>query len=379
MCSPFDAISSPSCANMALKKTADISQDRFGTEAAAMVKRDFYVDNVLKSQKTEKSAIDLVKNVREMCASGGFKLTKFISNSRRVLETIPIEDHAKGLKDLDLKFDSLPIERALDVLWNVESDTLEFKITLLDKPLTHRGLLATVNSIYDPLGLIGPLLLPGRHIFQQVCCERKGWDEPVSDEIRCAWEKWRQDLQVVDKIKFDHCYKPADFGDLSSAQLHLFTDASTVGYGQASYLRLENTEGHVHCSLVMGKSRVAPAKLVTVPHLELTAASLSVKVGYMLRSELSFEELSDVYWKDSQVVLGYINNDIKRFYVFVANRVQLINDYTDKEKWNFVDSKNNPADHGSRGLSGKTFCKLKVGFMVLNSCGSLWNIGRSKN
>ena len=91
-----------------------------------------------------------------MCASGGFKLTKFISNSRRVLQTILIEDHAKGLKDLDPKFDRLLIERALDMLWNVENDTLEFKITLVDKPLTGRGILATVSLIYDPLGLVGP-------------------------------------------------------------------------------------------------------------------------------------------------------------------------------------------------------------------------------
>ena len=71
--------------------------------------------------------------------------------------------------------------------------------------------------------------------------------------MRCALEKWRQDLQIVHKIKFDRCYKPADFGDLSSAQLRLFLDASTAGYGQANYLRLENTEGRIHCSLVMEK------------------------------------------------------------------------------------------------------------------------------
>ena len=121
---------------MALKKTADDSQDSFGKEAACMVKRDFHVDDLLKFQKTKESAIDLVKNVRGMCSSGGFKLTEFIPNSRRVLETIPIEDHTKGLKDLDLKFDSLPTERALGMLWNVENDTLEFKITLVDKLLT---------------------------------------------------------------------------------------------------------------------------------------------------------------------------------------------------------------------------------------------------
>ena len=99
-----------------------------------------------------------------------------------------MEDHDKGLKDLDLKFDSLHIPRVFGMLRNVENDTLEFKITLVDKMLTRRGILATVSSIYDPLGLVGPLLLPGRHILQQICCERKDWDEPVSDGIICAWE-----------------------------------------------------------------------------------------------------------------------------------------------------------------------------------------------
>ena len=62
------------------------------------------------------------------------------------------------------------------------------------------------------------------------------------------------------------------------------------------------------------------------------------------------------------MVLGYINNETKRFHVFVANRVQLINDHTDKEQLNFVDSKNDPANHGSRGLSGKNFLQAKSWF-----------------
>ena len=149
------------------------------------------------------------------------------------------------------------------MLWNVENDILEFKITLVNKLLTCRGVLGTVGLIYDPLGLIGPLLLPGRRILQQICCERTDWDEPVSDEIRCAWEKWRQDLQVVDKIKFDQCYKPAD--------CVVICPTSSVCYGQAGYLHLQHTEGRIHCPLVMGKSRIAPANLVTVPRLELVS------------------------------------------------------------------------------------------------------------
>ena len=65
------------------------------------------------------------------------------------------------------------------MVWKVENDTHEFKITLVDKPLTRRGILVTVSSIYDRLGLVGPLLLPGRRTFPQICCERKDWDEPA--------------------------------------------------------------------------------------------------------------------------------------------------------------------------------------------------------
>ena len=52
-----------------------------------------------------------------------------------------------------------------------------------------------------------------------------------------------------------------------SAELHHFSDASQSGYGQCSYLRLMDKKKRVHCSLVIGKARVAPLKLVTIPRL----------------------------------------------------------------------------------------------------------------
>ena len=44
----------------------------------------------------------------------------------------------------------------------------------------------------------------------------------------------------------------------------------------------------IHCTLVMGKSRVAPLKPVTIPRLELTAAVCSVRISQQLRRELSY-------------------------------------------------------------------------------------------
>ena len=80
-----------------------------------------------------------------MCATGGFRLTKFISNDRKVIGSIRIEEHAKEIKNVDLNHDPLPMERALEMLWNVENDQLEFSITLKDRPQTRRGILCNDN------------------------------------------------------------------------------------------------------------------------------------------------------------------------------------------------------------------------------------------
>ncbi len=73
----------------------------------------------------------------------------------------------------------------------------------------------------------------------------------------------------------------------------------------------------------------------------------------MLNVELSYKNIVDIFWTDSTVVLGYISNDSKRFQVFVANRVQQIRNVTSLEQWNYVESKDNPADDASRGLTAE--------------------------
>lgn len=138
-----------------------------------------------------------------------------------------------------------------------------------------------------------------------------------------------------------------------STQLHHFSDASTTGYGQCSYVRVVDDKGQIHCSLIMGKARVAPLKMVTIPRLELTAAVVSVRVSDIPRQELQYERVEEIFWTDSKVVLGYIKNDSKRFHVFVANRVQQIRDQTSPSQWRHVETKCNPADDASRGITAK--------------------------
>ena len=81
-------------------------------------------------------------------------------------------------------------------------------------------------------------------------------------------------------------------------------------------------------SFVMGKARVTPKKTVSIPRLELAAATISVKIGDLLKNELEYEDIKDYYWTDSKDVLGFISNDSCRFHTYVANRVQLIHEHT---------------------------------------------------
>ena len=160
----FGGVSSGACSNYALRRTAIENENKY---AAKTLKNNFYVDGMLKSVENEDKAITLMKDVKLMCQEGNFNLTKFASSSKRVLQSIPEKDRKMGVKNSDL-LRSLPEERALGVLWNVENDTLGFKVNLKEKPLTRRGVLSVLSSIYDPLGFGAPFL-KGNRIIQKVC------------------------------------------------------------------------------------------------------------------------------------------------------------------------------------------------------------------
>ena len=166
--------------------------------------------------------------------------------------------------------------------------------------------------------------------------------------MQAQWQRWVRELPLLEKMRVPRCFKPSGMRDIKKVELHHFSNASTEGYGQCTYLRLTDVKDLVHCSLVMGKARVAPLKLVTIPRLELTAALTSVRVSRTLGRELTYAGVKEVFWTDSKVVEGYNYNEARRFHTYVANRVQQIRDHTQPEQWKYVDSDNNPAREDQR-------------------------------
>lgn len=349
----FGAASSPACANFGLKYIAAQGQGQFSEATIRFIERNFYVDDGLISFHSEKEAIRLVNEAKQLCNMGKLRLHKFISNSQQVLDSLPKEDCAETVRNQDLAFGEQQIERALGVKWCIASDNFQFRVVVNERPLSRRGVLSTVASIYDPLGFVAPFVLHGKQILQQMCRDKADWDEPLSSELKPRWESWLSDLKNLADVKIDRCYLPKDFQAVQKYELHYFSDASVTGYGACTYLRAISESGQVHCSLVFAKSRVAPTKVTTVPRLELSAAVVAVRTSDMLKSELELENVEEFFWTDAQVVLGYINNEARRFHVFVANRIQRIKESTKPLQWKYVTSEDNPADHASRGLKAK--------------------------
>lgn len=271
----FGATSSPSCASYALRRTAEDGRERATPETVETILNNLYVDDCLSSLPSDEHAVTLAKDVRTLCLSGGFRLTKWTSNSRALLMSIPEEDRASEVKDLNLDNDRLPMERALGVQWCTQSDTFQLKVDVQEKPCTRRGILSVISSAYDPLGFLAPFILPAKLLLRELCKEKKAWDEEVSEEQTKRWKKWLVGLQRLSSFSVDRCIKPAGFGAVESAQLHHFSDASNNGYGTVSYILLTDKNDQKSISFLMGKSRVALLKQVTVPRMELTAAVIA--------------------------------------------------------------------------------------------------------
>lgn len=353
----FGATSSPSVCCFALRKTAEDNAHLYSSETIEAVLRNFYMDDCLKSVETIEEAIKIQEELRNLLARGGFRLTKWMSNNKDVIHAVPESERAPSVQSLAI--DELPTERTLGVEWKIESDTFQFTPQLKSKPTTKRGILSTVSSLFDPLGFVAPVTLTAKSILQELCRKNVDWDEEIEESIAERWCEWLQNLPALTSVSVPRCYRPPNFRTVST-ELHHFSDASELGYGAVSYLRFVDTTGEIHCSIVVGKSRLAPIKTISIPRLELSAAVVAVRLNTMIREQLTLSIDKTTFWTDSTAVLQYIRNRNKRFKTYVANRLTAIHEGSNVAQWKHVGTKQNPADLASRGLVPTESDKLEI-------------------
>ena len=345
----FGATSSPSVAHFCMKKTAVDNANDFSVVAVDTLKRGFYVDDMLKSVATPEAASALIKEMVSLLARGGFKLAKFASTSRQVMDTVPEEDRAKSFKTIDLTDSTLPQDTALGLQWSIEADSFLYDVDLPERELTKRGLLSITASLYDPLGFVGPVVLVPKMTQQELCRRQIEWDDAIPADLLNDVKRWLSAVPELRSMRIPRCIKPSPGAGEVKLELHTFCDASEFAYGAAVYARSSNSHD-VKVSLLMGKSRVAPLKTLSIPRLELTAAVVAVKLHRFVLDELDAVPSASWFWTDSMTVLRYIENTSSRYKTFVAHRIEAIHEATRPEQWNYVPTELNPADHASRGV-----------------------------
>ena len=86
------------------------------------------------------------------------------------------------LRKLDIKSDTLPLERALGVYWDTELDSFCFKIKIPDKAPTRRHILSIASTIFDPMGFVSPFIMPAKLVLQNLCRKGLGWNDEVQGD-----------------------------------------------------------------------------------------------------------------------------------------------------------------------------------------------------
>ena len=157
-------------------------------------------------------------------------------------------------------------------------------------------------------------------MLQTLCNQHVQWDDVVSPGLRKDWERWEQKLKGVVYIHIPSCIKPRIFGKIIETSFHHFSDALEKWYGQCSYIRLVNDKGKIHCSLLVGKSRVTTKKFLSNPRIELTAAVLSVKMTYLIRKELNFRDIADRLSVGACIYQKHLRKILKFFWLIEYKR-----------------------------------------------------------
>ncbi|XP_062539087.1 uncharacterized protein LOC134207379 [Armigeres subalbatus] len=346
----YGTASAPYLATKTLQQIA-IDQAKFYPAAVDPVVEDFYVDDLLSRASDVESAKTRRLQVTAMLCSAGFLLKKWASNAPEVLRDVPPEDLAiQPLHDLQDE----QIISTLGLLWVPQADNLRFKVEvpLPAAILTKRKVMSYIAKIFDPLGLLGPVITKAKLFMQRlwalkhdgVLCE---WDSPLPDQLQHEWKQFHTTLHILATVQVPR-FMFSSVG--ATIQLHFFADASSVAYGACCFVRTESAEG-IRVQLLTSKSKVAPLSTHhSIARLELCAAHLATQL--FKKVDASLKTITTAYfWSDSSTVLQWLRAVPTRWKTFVANRVSKIQATTSIDHWRHIAGSENPADDISRDLN----------------------------
>ena len=180
----FGVNSSPFLLNGTIRKHANNYLD-IDPEFVEKVTKSFYVDDCISGKNSIEKALELYKKLEMRFLEGLFHLRKWRTNDPDLRQKI------NSVENIETQTESTP-EKILRITWDENSDTLNFDLkeiieTACSNIPTKRNILSTLSSFYDPLGLIQPIIISLKILFQDICKIKVAWDTEIPSDLKERW------------------------------------------------------------------------------------------------------------------------------------------------------------------------------------------------
>lgn len=323
-----------------LKQLAIESREKF-PHASEEIEKGFYVDDLISGAPDTSKAIKLFKEIDHIVSSGAMKLRKLSSNSETFLRSIPEGDREQS-KNEDTTI------KALGIKWNPTTDEILIDVNEIKvEKLTKRNVLSEIAKIYDPEGLLGPVVFKLKLFMKTVWQLNVSWDDLLPEKETEQWNDITRNIIELRKIRIPRHIMISNY---VKVEMHGFSDASDQGYGAAIYILSEDIKGNKACHLICAKSRIAPTERRSTARLELCGGVVLANLMQQVEKAFIVKIDKKICWMDSAIALHWLKKSPSQLQPFVANRVSEIQELSKEITWRHVRGEQNPADMISRGL-----------------------------
>lgn len=327
-------------------------------QCADIIRKDFYMDDLLTGADSVPEAVRINQGVRETLLSAKFPLRKYISNSSEFIAALD----PKLVESINYKTSvELGEAKVLGLKWIPESDQLgvSYKPEPIPEIITKRRFLSEIASVFDVLGVLSPVTIKSKLLMQRIWKEKNvDWDDVIPPMLGNEFRAYLSDLEKLNSFTIDRYYSAF----LSDVPFELvgFCDASNRAYCAVVYIRVPTGEDNFAVSFTCAKTKVAPLKELSIPRLELQAAQLLAKLLTKVESIFSDSSVKKYAFSDSKTVLCWLKKPPDTWKVFVANRIRDIQTTLPTCSWSYIRTDQNPADLGTRGISADNLLKSQL-------------------
>ncbi|GBN26418.1 hypothetical protein AVEN_96947-1 [Araneus ventricosus] len=240
----YGTASAPFCAIRTVKQLALDESSDFPL-ASEIALSDIYMDDRIIGTNDIKTAQILQSQLIDMFAKGGMNLYKWTTNSLELLNSFPSSNQERTFP-IDAH-----VSKTLDVNWLHLDDYFIFKVDCKHEPNPKkRNVLSVIARLYDPLGLLGPVICKMNIFLQKLWVEKLSFDDPLPQPIAVEWKHLFLSLKSIELIKIPHWIL---VDSPQKLELHCFSDSSQAAYGAVIYLQCVMPDDTSTSKLVEGQ------------------------------------------------------------------------------------------------------------------------------